>query len=235
MIVTVRIYKQHDPDLIRLIENYEFDTRKAIYCAMSGYIKKQIFVITLPNKRSIPIKTSGKAFRCDLRLNDKKDQILIQFIKKLPQGDRNCTIKTILRLYLRLPINDSWAREYNDALQEGIRRADAARLDPKERFLPLYLRGKIDDIGQETSNGTSQGYTRLSNAERKVDNGKSEKKKLVSKIRDYEISENSNFEEYAPAYEAEQKNVKNKTMIPVQAEETESDDDITKMFAALLG
>lgn len=133
MIVTVRIYKRHDPDLVHLIENYEFDIKKAVYCALSGYIKGEAFVISLPKKRGVPYKTSGRIIRGDLRLNEMEDEALIRFISQIPGGERNCALKTILRLYLRLPINEEWAREYNLALQGKIRRADAAQIKKQTR------------------------------------------------------------------------------------------------------
>lgn len=133
MIVTVRIYKRHDPDLVHLIENYEFDIKKAVYCALSGYIKGEVFVISLPKKRDVPYKTSGRIIRGDLRLNEMEDEVLIRFISQIPGGERNCALKTILRLYLRLPVNEEWAREYNLALQGKIRRADAAQIKKQTR------------------------------------------------------------------------------------------------------
>lgn len=133
MIVTVRIYKRHDPDLVHLIENYEFDIKKAVYCALSGYIKGEVFVISLPKKRDVPYITSGRIIRGDLRLNEMEDEALIRFISQIPGGERNCALKTILRLYLRLPINEEWAREYNLALQGKIRRADAAQIKKQTR------------------------------------------------------------------------------------------------------
>lgn len=131
MIVTVRIYKRHDPDLVSLVENYEFDIKKAVYCALSGYMKKEAFVISLPPKREKPYKTGGRIIRGDLRLDDTQDEALIKFINQIPSGERNCTIKTVLRLYLRLPVNEEWARDNNLALQGRVRRADAARMDHK--------------------------------------------------------------------------------------------------------
>ena len=133
MIVTVRIYKRHDPDLVHLIENYEFDIKKAVYCALSGYIKGEAFVISLPKKRDVAYKTSGRIIRGDLRLNEMEDEAIIRFISQIPGGERNCALKTILRLYLRLPINEEWAREYNLALQGKIRRADAAQIKKQTR------------------------------------------------------------------------------------------------------
>lgn len=133
MIVTVRIYKRHDPDLISLIENYEFDIRKAVFCALSGYMKKDAFVISLPPKREEPYKTGGRVIRGDLRLDDIEDEALIKFITQIPSGERNCAIKTILRLYLRLPVNETWAQDNNLALQGRVRRADAARLEHRRK------------------------------------------------------------------------------------------------------
>lgn len=133
MIVTVRIYKRHDPDLVSLIENYEFDIKKAIFCALSGYMKKETFVISLPPKREAPYKTSGRVIRGDLRLDDIEDEALIKFITKIPIGERNCAIKTILRLYLRLPVNETWAQDNNLALQGSVRCADAARLEHRRK------------------------------------------------------------------------------------------------------
>ena len=133
MLVTVRIYKRHDPDLVSLIENYEFDIKKAVYCALSGYMKQEIFIISLPKKRDVPYKTNGRIIRGDLQLDEEEDKPLIDFIAQIPSGERNCTIKTILRLYLRLPINEEWAREYNLALQGKIRQADAAQLQKRTR------------------------------------------------------------------------------------------------------
>lgn len=133
MIVTVRIYKRHDPDLVSLIENYEFDIKKAVYCALSGYMKKEVYIISLPPKREDPYKTGGRIIRGDLRLDDNEDKALIRFITQIPSGERNCAIKTILRLYLRLPVNEEWAQDNNLALQGRVRRADAARLEHKRK------------------------------------------------------------------------------------------------------
>lgn len=133
MIVTIRIYKRHDPDLVSLIENYEFDIKKAVFCALSGYMKKETFVISLPPKREEPYKTGGRVIRGDLQLDDTEDEALIKFITQIPSGERNCAIKTILRLYLRLPVNEAWARDNNRALQGSVRCADAARLEHRRK------------------------------------------------------------------------------------------------------
>lgn len=133
MIVTVRIYKRHDPDIVSLIENYEFDVKKAVYCALLGYMKKEIYVITLPPMRKEPYKTSGRVIRGDIRLDDIEDEALIKFITQIPSGERNCAIKTILRLYLRLPVNETWAQDNNIALQGSVRRADAAKLEHRRK------------------------------------------------------------------------------------------------------
>lgn len=159
MLVTVRIYKRHDPDLVNLIENYEFDIKKAVYCALSGYIKHEMFIISLPKKRDVPRKSNGRIIRGDLRLNEVEDEDLIRFISQIPGGERNCTLKTILRLYLRLPINEEWAREYNLALQGKIRRADAAQIKKGTRVrktkLVSFQNKPEKDIKQESEKQNS--------------------------------------------------------------------------------
>ena len=122
MIVTVRIYKRHDPDLISLIENYEFDIRKAVFCALSGYMKKEAFVISLPPKREEPYKTGGRVIRGDLRLDEIEDEALVKFITQIPSGERKRAIKTIPRLYLMTPVNAKWAQDNNLALHGRVRR-----------------------------------------------------------------------------------------------------------------
>ena len=59
---TIRIYKFHDVDLFYLAEHYNFNFQKALYCAIREYLKKEVRVITLPEKREVPIHIPQKIY-----------------------------------------------------------------------------------------------------------------------------------------------------------------------------
>ncbi len=122
----IRIYKVHDADLFWLIEQYEFNFPKAMYCALTGYLHSDNFLISLPPKREVPLNIRKKHIERNLILDDDKDAELIQFISNFPKGFTNIIMKNILRMYLCTPINRDWAIKSNLAIQGNRRRADAA-------------------------------------------------------------------------------------------------------------
>ena len=83
---TIRIYKFHDVDLFYLAEHYNFNFQKALYCAIREYLKKEVRVIPLPEKREVPIHIPKKSISRVLSLDESKDQDILEFIKKLPKG-----------------------------------------------------------------------------------------------------------------------------------------------------
>lgn len=123
---TIRIYKFHDVDLFYLAEHYNFNFQKALYCAIREYLKKEVRVITLPEKREVPIHIPKKSISRVLSLDESKDQDILEFIKKLPKGYVNGILKNILRIYLCRPIMEPWTQEYNKIFLAGKITMDAA-------------------------------------------------------------------------------------------------------------
>ena len=118
MILVVRLYWQHDLDLVALAANPEFN--------MSGEMKKMIracadgdeyFQIMLPP----PPKEKTVLDKCVLHIyfHPEKDKEAIAFLKKFRYGYRNSGLKNLFRKYLEEPYMDPY---FNSELYESKRK-----------------------------------------------------------------------------------------------------------------
>lgn len=122
--IHIRIYRIHDNDLFTVIEHYKFNFSGALYCALSAYCKKDIFIINLPEKREKPVQFKKHYLTRYLSLDEEKDIDILQMLSKIPPRMRNCFLKNILRLYLCVPYD---APGYYEIFRRSRRTANAAR------------------------------------------------------------------------------------------------------------
>ncbi|WP_373266194.1 hypothetical protein [Hungatella hathewayi] len=104
MNITVRLYKLHDYDLIYLYKNLQFPVRDAMKEALKAYVRNEPVFIKLPIKNPDTdnlIQVKNAQFH--IKLDDKEEADLIDFLKGLKNFYRNSFLKNLLRGYLAGP------------------------------------------------------------------------------------------------------------------------------------
>jgi hypothetical protein len=134
---TLRLYKTHDLDLITLIELYEYDIVKAVYCSLTAFSHGDVFVIKTPAKRQTKMGILKKVYSRQLRLDREKDGDAISILEMIAPGYRNNFLKNLLRQYICNPVTELFLLDNTDAqffynrfdiFKNDRRRADAAQL-----------------------------------------------------------------------------------------------------------
>lgn len=129
--IHLRIYRAHDADLYEILEEYEFDFCKALYCSLSAYCQQDVFAIKLPQKREKKTEFHKAFLHRYLKLDPAKDAGILELISQVPPRRRNCFLKSILRLYLCIPCVDFPSSNY-EFLRAGKRMANAAAFTKKQ-------------------------------------------------------------------------------------------------------
>lgn len=98
MKVMIRLYRQHDLDLIGLYYNPEFAFRKALKETLINYVRGQYYRIDIPHigldgsvKKQIPLH---------IILDEKSEADVIEWLKNTTKGQRNSMIKNLFRGYV---------------------------------------------------------------------------------------------------------------------------------------
>lgn len=98
----MRLYRQHDLDLLYLYKLSGFSIQKAVKAAMYAYINQQDTVIRPPTPELGSV-VLPKYAQFHIYLSEKKDTELIKWIKSITSGYRNSLLKNMLRRYLYQP------------------------------------------------------------------------------------------------------------------------------------
>ena len=100
MNVVLRLYRQHDMDLIGLYLHSYFSFGRAIKQALIAYVRNDTtFKITVPKEEELP-ETINKSYQLQIVLNEEKDKDIIEWLVQTNVGQRNSLIKNIMRYYL---------------------------------------------------------------------------------------------------------------------------------------
>ncbi len=139
--VRLRLYMPHDMDLISLMTTHEMDIVKAMYCAITAFVKRDSFAIKIPPLRQTEMKKQHM-YHCNLSLDTEKDKEVIELLECIESGYRNNFLKNVLRLYLFCPATEAFFTDsekmkemevYYRTFTEGKRYADAAAIISKKR------------------------------------------------------------------------------------------------------
>ena len=105
MKVIIRLYRQHDLDLLTLkhtSKTFQKDVREAL----RSYVRKIDYRIDV--NRDLSLQTWPKSSQCHISLHDEKDKDVILWLASISKGYRNSLIKNIVRSYLSRPIADNY-------------------------------------------------------------------------------------------------------------------------------
>lgn len=100
MMITLRLYRQHDLDLITLYRHPSFSLPAAIKKALKAYVKKEQFAIKQPATYELPKEKISKIVQMHIALKEDEDSDIIEWIKDIKEGFRNSVLKNIIRGYL---------------------------------------------------------------------------------------------------------------------------------------
>lgn len=229
---SIRLYARHDIDLITFLCTHEFDFIKACYCALSAFIKGDVFIIDIPPKKPDRVLTNKTVFK-QLTLDEEMDGDIIELLEKIKPGYRNNFIKNILRLYLCNPISEEALIDETDTSQfmnmfnifkQNKRRAQAGKV--KKRSKSVQSRDEIfSDIFELDANKSGRDSEKKEKPKKEID---------VSEPKNPTVSKEEN-----PAVTNEEISIIDNNGLsnePVVFDVPEDDqsDDLTAIFASLL-
>lgn len=113
MMVTLRLYRQHDLDLITLYRHPSFSLPAAIKRSLIAYVRKEQLIIKQPEPYKIGKEKISKTVQMHIQLDEKKDSDIIKWIKSTKEGYRNSVLKNIIRGYIAAPCIYSYQNEEN--------------------------------------------------------------------------------------------------------------------------
>lgn len=123
MMVTIRLYRQHDLDLIALYRHPNFSLSAAIKRALIAYVRKEQLSIQQPPTYDLPNEKISRIIQMHIVLNEEYDQDIIKWIKGTKEGYRNSVLKNIVRGYMIGPCVYSYQKDDN-AKNEAIENND---------------------------------------------------------------------------------------------------------------
>lgn len=165
MKIILRLYRQHDLDLIALHKNPKFCLTKAMKVALGAYVRNENIKIEPPEAADFQFETIPKIVTLFLVLNDNKDKDLIKWIENVRPGYRNSAVKNIVRNYLlSIPIyiysKEEKASEKPPSTEEAIlvKTKKGTRKKKKETDLfqevmqdkKIQEMRNIENVGEET-------------------------------------------------------------------------------------
>ena len=107
MQISIRLYRQHDMDLIRMYMNKSFKFTSEMKNALISFANNTPYQIITPND-TLPeyqgyLKTS---IMLNIGINEKKNPEVIVLLRKIKNGQRNAFIKTVMRSSMdKLPVS----------------------------------------------------------------------------------------------------------------------------------
>lgn len=103
--IIMRLYRQHDLDLIYLYKLHGFSLQAAIKTAINAYVSNSNAIIDIPVYPNPPNKIHlPKQIQFHVYLSEKNDYGAIQWISRITKGYRNSVLKNLVRNYINSPV-----------------------------------------------------------------------------------------------------------------------------------
>ena len=163
MMVTLRLYRQHDLDLITLYRHPEFSLPNAMKKALCGYVRNEKFFIKQPSTYELGNEKISKIVQMHIQLSDKTESDVIKWLKGIKEGYRNSVLKNVIRSYMAGPCVYSYSTNASEAAN-----------------LALDVMDNFESNIRETIEIKGRGYTKP--VKRKVDTRKVEDSVIAKTI-----------------------------------------------------
>lgn len=123
MMVTLRLYRQHDLDLITLYRHPSFSLPNAIKRSLLAYVRKEQLTIKQPEPYKISNDKISKTVQMHIYLDKEDDKDVINWLKQTKEGYRNSVLKNIIRGYLASPCIYSY-QDSESAIENAVENND---------------------------------------------------------------------------------------------------------------
>lgn len=159
MVVTMRLYRMHDLDLLYLYKMPDISIQKIIRNVLKAYVLDRNSIHGISHRVSIPRKPfafkTPKSALIHIRLDEEKDKAVIEWIEQIPKGIRNALLKNILRSYLEFPITIPYETDVENSVQqkeliESV--TPTNNIQPKEKKTKQPKQKEKTDIATEVLN-----------------------------------------------------------------------------------
>lgn len=130
MMVTLRLYRQHDLDLITLYRHPSFSLANAIKRSLFAYVRKEQLTIKQPEPYQISNDKISKTVQMHIYLDTEIDKDIITWLKKTKEGYRNSVLKNIIRGYLSAPCIYSY-QDSDTAIDDAIENKNLSDINIK--------------------------------------------------------------------------------------------------------
>jgi hypothetical protein len=98
MNLMMRLYRQHDLDLISLFYDPNFLFKKAVKDVLASYVRGTYYRIQIPHV-PITVEHVNKVIPFHISLDDEEDADIIEWLNGVTNGNRNSFIKNLFRAY----------------------------------------------------------------------------------------------------------------------------------------
>ena len=119
MMVTLRLYRQHDLDLITLYRHPLFSLPNAIKMSLCAYVRNQKFFIKQPQPYEIGNEKISKIVQIHIQLSEKSEGDVIEWLRNIKDGYRNSVLKNVIRAYMAGPCIYSYIKESNNIFENA--------------------------------------------------------------------------------------------------------------------
>lgn len=249
MMVTLRLYRQHDLDLITLYRHPLFSLPNAIKMSLCAYVRNQKFFIKQPDPYEIGNEKISKIVQIHIQLSEKSEGDVIAWLKNIKDGYRNSVLKNVVRAYMAGPCIYSYIDEGADNFENASNVFDTFESNIRET---IEIRGRSynrqsikKDDGKKVEDSTLAASILSNNnpapkKDTSIENIKETKVEELEKITAVKPNIKEEKEEKPKKVETEVKNTDNKkettnkVEAPVDNIEAENLDDMLDDIDAMM-
>lgn len=150
MKIKMRLYRQHDLDLIGLYINPNFSFRLVAKQALISYVRNVPFVIDAP-KPVYPKRKISRIIQTTILVDDQDEDVTDWIIKTKP-GYRNSLIKNVIRGYISSPNVFLYHDISNFSTDTATKKQKAPNVQ-REKVADKILHSPLNEISKETIHG----------------------------------------------------------------------------------
>lgn len=203
MQVTVRLYRQHDMDLVGLYRTKDFKFQMHMKNALRAYAQNKTYRIEHPGDEDIRKGYVPKIVQIHIYLNPGKDGDSISMLKTIRTGYRGAFLKALFRKYL----NDEFLDAYKDR-KDLIFNAEEDSLEPKENA--ENFQNSRDNKKKSGDNTNNQKINNQQDKKTSGNNWQADKQKAGNRPRSEDPATQKQHNQQKP-YGNKQENVSDKS------------------------
>lgn len=159
MQVTIRLYRQHDMDLVALYRTEGFSFQKAMKEALRAFATKQDYRIKRPRDAKIKPGYVPKLIQMHIKLDPQKDADSVKALSYIRYGYRSSFLKALFRKYMTSEPLDAY-RNRNDLIFDAEKDYITEHHPPKDDAEPKNRHAKNSGTAKSMDKGRNLSKAR---------------------------------------------------------------------------